>query len=108
TATGSGSSGYQRTPSRGSRRTCGGSSTRPRKNARRRRRPRQTSSARTSMRMEASHGGTDLSRRGRARHRPGNGAGSRGCFLGGRRGQGGGGVKNDGRALETVRPERGG
>ena len=55
--------------------------------------------------MEASHGGTDLSRRGRARHRPGDGARSRRGLPRRGRGQGRRRVQDHGRALRAVRPD---
>ena len=54
----------------------------PPRPARPRRCRRWISSPPTSMRTAAGHGGTDLSRRGRARHRAGNGARSDVVFLG--------------------------
>ena len=76
--------------------------TRPR-NARRRRRRRSISSPPTSMPMEAGHGGTDLSRCRRARHRAGNDARSRRRVP--RRGhrQGRRRVQDDGRTLRAIR-----
>ena len=65
---------------------------------------RPTSSSPTSTPMEAGHGGTDLSRRGRARHRPGDGARSRRHLLRRGRRQGRRRVQGDRRPLRAVRP----
>ena len=84
-----------------SRPTCSARSTRRPRPARPRRRRRSISSPPTSMPMEAWHGGTDLSRRGRPRHRPGDGARSRrGLPRRGRR-QGRRRVQGDGRAATS-------
>ena len=66
---------------------------------------RPRSSPPTSMPMEAGHGGTDLSRRGRPRHRAGDGARRRRRLP--RRGRGGGGrrLQGDRRAPRKVRAD---